>query len=405
MTVHPVIRHVPDAVCGRGTLPLPVLIAATFLSAAGARIMDPLLTIVAHDFQISATTASATIAAFTIGYGANQLLLGLISDRYGKLKVLFGALVGYALAMGACATAGNLSTLTFLRVGAGAAAGGLVPTCLAYIGDWVAYNKRQVVISQVFSGFMIGQILSGPIGGVLGQLLGWQAPFILLSMCSLLVVMWLGFRLQSLPDRQSTDVCSRRQNIRHLLTRSVPRKLLLITLIEGALFAGSFPFIASYLHNTFALSYAACGLVVSCFGIGALLYTQNASWIIPKLGETKLVFVGGMLVIVGFVLASLSDTWLPVLIVELLLGVGYFSLHGVLQTRATELLPEARTIAVSTFIFMLFLGQSLGSLGMSRAIAVIGYRSTFLVYAVGIMMFTAFTAWFVHHTSTKICID
>ncbi len=45
----------------------------------------------------------------------------------------------------------------------------------------------------------------------------------------------------------------------------------------------------------------------------------------------------------------------------LMLGFGYIALHTTLQTRATELVPEARGTAVALFAFFLFLGGALGS--------------------------------------------
>jgi predicted MFS family arabinose efflux permease len=44
-----------------------------------------------------------------------------------------------------------------------------------------------------------------------------------------------------------------------------------------------------------------------------------------------------------------------------MLGFGYIALHTTLQTRATELAPEARGTAVALFAFFLFLGGAIGS--------------------------------------------
>jgi MFS family permease len=112
-----------------------------------------------------------------------------------------------------------------------------------------------------------------------------------------------------------------------------------------------------------------------------LLTEPLLSW----LGETVLVVLGGILVVTGFATAAASPVWHLIVLAELMLGLGYFTLHSVLQTRATELLPEARATAVSGFVFMLFTGQSLGVLMMSGAIAVLGYRLAFAINAVAIV--------------------
>jgi predicted MFS family arabinose efflux permease len=44
-----------------------------------------------------------------------------------------------------------------------------------------------------------------------------------------------------------------------------------------------------------------------------------------------------------------------------MLGLGYIALHTTLQTRATELAPEARGTAIALFALFLFLGGALGA--------------------------------------------
>jgi predicted MFS family arabinose efflux permease len=367
------------------TLPISTLISAAFLSAAGARTIDPLLAILSKSFNESVSTTSMTVVSFTMAYGASQILIGPIGDRYGKLRVLLGALIAYAAAMAACASAGSLFALIVLRVGAGAACGGLVPVCLAYLGDWVPYQNRQIALTHVLSGFIFGQMLGGPVGGVLGQWLGWQSVFLLLSFGGLIGAVHLALRMKAFPDLRSRAWTKHGRDYFLLARQPTARSLLTATLVEGAILAGSFPFIAPFLHDVFGLSYAAAGLVLMCFGLGAFVYVRLANRLVSAFGEMRLVVVGGLFLATGFVLAAASPIWPLVAFAEVLLGLGYVTLHSVLQTRATELLPASRTTAVSSFAFMLFLGQGVGTLAMSGIIAWIGYRNTFSLNAIAIL--------------------
>jgi predicted MFS family arabinose efflux permease len=67
-------------------------------------------------------------------------------------------------------------------------------------------------------------------------------------------------------------------------------------------------------------------------------------------------------------------------------------MHTVLQSRATELMPEARSTAVSIFVFMLFLGQAVGALACGAAIAAWGYRPAFTLLA-GAMVVLGVWLW------------
>lgn len=386
-------------------LPLGLLAAAGFLSSIGARIVDPLLAVLAHDFQTSVAAVSILIAAFTLPYGCNQLVLGPIGDRFGKLRVLLGALTGYALFMGACAFAANLPTLTLLRACAGAASGGLIPTCLAYIGDSVPYEDRQVVLSRFLTGMVLGQSLAGPVGGIFSEFFGWRGAFAALSIGGLVVALALALRLRGLPDQRGTGAAFSRQTYAQLLRNRSAVLLLGVTVIEGILLPGAFPFVAPYLVEHFELSYLAVGLILSCFGVGAFGYTYFARPLLERLREPGLVMAGGLLV-AGTLLAALQlNSWILFIPVPMALGLGYFMLHSVMQTRATELLPDARATAVSLFIFMLFLGQGLGALLMGGAIAIWGYHGAFHLDLAAIVLLTLWLANYMrrrHEPNTEV---
>jgi predicted MFS family arabinose efflux permease len=366
-------------------LPLGLLASAAFLSMAGARVIDPLLPVVAGDFHESIPAVAVLITAFTLPYGLNQLFLGPIGDRYGKLRVLLGALIGYSLATGACAFATDLPMLTLLRACAGAASAGMIPVGLAYIGDAVPYAGRQLAISRFLTGAVLAQIMAGPIGGVFGEYLGWRGLFLVLAALAALVAAVLALRIGRLPDRTNRSARFNLAGFRTLAGARLSRRLLVGALVDGALLGGTFPFVASFLREHHGLPYAGIGLIIACFGLGAWGYTRCAARIIARLGEPGMVLVGGALMALGLALGMLSPAWQVFPAVELMLGMGYMMLHGVLQARATEMLPDSRATAVAAFVSLLFLGQALGALAMGQAIASIGFRAGFLIVSALVM--------------------
>ena len=369
-------------------LPIGLLAAAGFLSSAGARVIDPLLHIIATDFETTVPIVAIVITAFTLPYGLNQLVLGPVGDRFGKLRVILGALLAYSIATASCALAGDLGTLTVLRAFAGASSAGLIPVSMAYIGDSVPYAQRQVTLSRFLTGVMIAQMLAGPIGGLFGDSIGWRGVFLVLAAGALIVAGLLATRISGLPDQRSDRQMFNPGLYMRLLYGRVPRVVLIAALLDGAIMAGSFPFIAPFLHDGFGLSYQRVGLVLACFGLGALIYTQMARRIVPRLGEARMVLLGGLLMTGGLLMGMLSNAALVFVAVELMLGLGFFMLHAVLQARATEMLPDARATAVSSFAAVLFLGQSVGALTMGVLIGAFDYRIAFLVDAAAILVFT-----------------
>jgi len=370
----------------RVAVPFSLLAGASFLSSAGARVVDPLLHVVATDFNVAVGSVSIIVAAFTLPYGLNQILLGPVGDRFGKLRVMFFALLGYAVATAFCALAPSLPFLTLARACAGVASAGLIPVGLAYVADHVPYEGRQVAMARLLNGIVLAQILAGPFGGLFGQYVGWRGVFLLLSACALVVAALLARHLRMFGDARPVAGRFTYSNYALLFHNRMSRLLLLGTMVDGMVFSGTFPFLAPYLRDAFALSYAQVGVLLAFFGLGIFGYTYGARRLIAFLGEKGLVLAGGVVAAAGLAIGMLAGRWEPFILVEPMLGFGYFMLHSVVQARATEMLPTARGTAVSGFAFMLFLGQSIGALLVGAGIAVVGYRTTFWIDAGGVLL-------------------
>ena len=365
------------------SIPLILLAGAGFLSAAGARVIDSLLDVIAHDFQVSVPAVAILLAAFTLPYGLLQLVIGPLADRVGKGKVLTGALLAYSVATAGCALATSLPTLTLLRALSGGASAGLIPVCLAAIADNTPYEERQIRMSRFLTGVVFAQIVAGPVGGAFGEYISWRGVFLLLAAAALTMAGLMAAQLRNLGPAPPTDLSLRSYSA---LLQPGRAALLLLTLLDGVVFTGTAPFIGPFLHERLGLPYAGAGLVLACFGVGTLAYVRTAKWLVPALGERRLVLSGALVAAVGMALAAIAVQPLMFVIVELLLGLGYFMLHSVLQARATEMLPQARGTATSGFAFMLFMGQALGALLCAPGIERLGYRGVFAFDSVAILV-------------------
>ena len=345
--------------------------------------VDSLLDAIARDYNVGIPVVALVLAAFTLPYGLLQLVVGPFADRVGKARVLTGALTAYALTTAGCAFAPDLGTLTVMRAVSGGASAGLIPVCLAYIGDATAYHERQITLSRFLGGVVLAQILAGPIGGAFGQFVSWRGVFILLAGAALLLAGCFTWFLRGEMQIPAGSVGRRSYAA---LMRGRPATLLLLTALDGVVFTGTVPFIAPFLHERFGLSYTTTGLVLACFGLGTLAYIKGARRLLARLGECGLVLAGGIIGGGGMAMAAMAGNALAYIPAEILLGLGYFMLHSVLQARATELMPQARSTATSGFAFMLFMGQAAGALLCARGIDVAGYRAVFGVDAAAILL-------------------
>lgn len=375
---------------------LPLLIAATFAAGCGMRIFDPILPLVAADFGVTVAQMAPVLAGFMLAYGLGQLVIGPLGDALGKLRVLLAAMFLYALTLAASAAAPDLWSMVALRFASGAAAGAVFPLAMAWIGDSVAYAERQATIGRLLTGMVFAQLLAAPVTGIVTEAFGWRAAFLLLAGVSALTGLVLLLRLGRAlapPERRGAATPGLAAYARIWRDRAA-RRLLTATWIDGfVLFGGGFPFVGAYLIQEFGLSPARAGLITAAFSAGAFLYTRQARRFLALLGERGLVLTGGLLLACGYLGLALAPGWWVVLGLMASFGLSFFLFHGVLQARATEVVPEARGTAVGAFAMALFVGQFCGSLVMAQVLAALGYRGTFAVGAALMLGLTLWARW------------
>src|SRR3954471_17390021 len=155
-----------------------VLGMAALMVQADARVIDPLLHVVANDFHITPPAAAILISSYALPCGLFQLLYGPLGDRIGKLRVMAACLALFAFGTFACAFVPNLAIFAVLRFLTGVVAAAVVPMSLSYMGDKFPYETRQIALGRFMSALMMGQIMGSVLGGIFGEYFGWKNIFI-----------------------------------------------------------------------------------------------------------------------------------------------------------------------------------------------------------------------------------
>lgn len=377
---------------GTPRVSLALLGAAAFIVIADARVIDPLLHIIANEFKANVGTTAIIVSAYTIPYGLFQLVYGPLGDRIGKLKVMTGALVAFAIGTAACAFVPNIAILTILRFLTGMVAAAIIPLSLAYIGDHFPYAERQAAIGRYLSALMLGQILGGSIGGVFGDYLSWRDIFLVFGIVSLVIaaVLWRATRRLDEPlQLQDSRGSSGFKPYLQLMKSPATRLIITAVFIEGFFLFGGFAYLGAFLRDRYNLPYIAIGFMLSGFGVGGLIYSASVKWLVSRLGEQGLIFTGGWLVSFGYLAIVMFQNWMLFIPISVLIGMGFYMLHSTLQTRATELAPEARGTAVSLFVFSLFVGQGIGAIALGAIVdSAGGYINCFIIVSVSVALLT-----------------
>ena len=374
---------------------LQLLGLAGFASMASMRICDPMLVVLGQEFQVTTGDASAVVSVFAVVYGVLQLFYGPLGERFGKLRVVSLAVLACALFSAITALSTNLPMLVIMRGFMGAAAAGIIPLSMAWVGDQVPYERRQETLAKLMSATVLGMMSGLWFGGFAADTVGWRGAFVLLAAMFGVAAVLLLRRLRQQAKRQAQfqpqsvpvaapGLWAAFRLTGQLLGMPRVRWVLGVTAAEGALVFGALAFMPTHLHQQFGLSVVAAGSVMMVYGVGGLLYSQMARRWLAWLGERGLVRTGAALVAVGLlVLAWGSGVWLGMLAC-LMTGLGFYMLHNTLQVQATQMAPAARGSAVTLFACSLFFGQSTGVLIMAQSVDMGWLAYAFTVAAVGV---------------------
>lgn len=343
---------------------ITLLSLAAFFSGAALRICDGLIPRLASDFGITPGQAGRVVITFSIAYGLAQLAFGPLGDRYGKARLVCAALFGSAAGALACAFAPDFDALTWLRIVWGLAAAGIIPLAMAWVGDNVPYEQRQVTLARLLMGTLSGMMLGQLAGGLFADsAAGWRGAFLALCAGYTAIALLLLLRLRHIavaPAHPASGRFALAAQLGVVLREPWSRAVLASALAEGIFLLGPLAYLPAFLHQRFGLALSAATALIALYAVGGLLYTAAARHIVRRWGERRMVLAGGVLMGAGFLVWFLSPVaWLAAPI-ALLVGFGTYLYHNTLQTNATQMAPSVRGTSVALFAFCLFFGQAIG---------------------------------------------
>jgi predicted MFS family arabinose efflux permease len=309
--------------------------------------------------------------------------MGAAADLFGKARLMIVCLVllGIANILGALST--SFPLLFASRILAGIGSGGVFPVALGLTSDLVGPEKRQVAIGRTLAGSMTGNLLGASFSGVIGDFLGWRGVLAVLG--GLVVVASIavaaGFRGADLKRPPRTNLSALRHGYRTIFAN--PNALCYgAVFIEGCCVLGLFPYLAAFLVELGEPSLSIAGIVIAGFAVGGLFYTMTVSRFLPRLGVKGMMIAGATLVALQLAAIAFGPSWKIQALCLVLMGWGFYMIHGCMQVFASELSVEARATALSLHSFFFFMGQTVGPIAYGFGILNFGKIPTLLTSAV-----------------------
>src|SRR5204862_797340 len=174
---------------------LLMLVAMTGVAPISLYMLVPSLPVLAATFGSDISIAQMTVSLFMVGIACSQLIMGPLSDKFGRRPVLLAGLGLMVAASVGCSLAQTLPQLIAARFlqALGGASGMVVSR--AIIRDLFDRDRVGAMISLVIAVMMVAQMLSALAGGLLEISFGWRAIFYFITAASLGVAVLIALAL------------------------------------------------------------------------------------------------------------------------------------------------------------------------------------------------------------------
>ncbi len=178
------------------TFGLVVLLGS--MAALGAINTDlylPSLPQVASDLGSTDSAAQLTITVVLVGMALGQLVVGPLSDRYGRRPPVVAGFALFAAASLLCAVAPSLPVLVGLRFlqGLGVSAGAV--TGMAVVRDLFTGPAAARLMSRLVLVIGVAPLFAPTLGGALAGVAGWRAVFVVLALAGVVLLLTVRRRL------------------------------------------------------------------------------------------------------------------------------------------------------------------------------------------------------------------
>ena len=325
----------------------------------GNRLLYPFIPQISDGLKLTIVAFSWLVFIRSI-VGVLAPIFGVLADKYGRRKFMALGLFGEAVSVAGTALAEGWGA-TGPMVLHGLSLAAFLSAQQAYISDQVVYEKRGRALGVVEFAWAGAGILGLPIAGWMIDRFGWQSPFFLLTIISLLTALLVWFKLPPAEQRSFTS----------LSLAEVWQTVLLKPNVLASMGVGGLVFVTVgifitlwgiWLSADFGLEAVGLGFVATVIGVAELIGSGLVSLFIDRIGKRRGSQTGLLLTAALFLLLPLTQTNFA-LAITLLIALGVcleFTIVALLPLYS-EQAPEARATVFSLVAFGISIGAASAS--------------------------------------------
>jgi len=156
----------------------------------------PSVPMLSQVMAVSSQQMQLTLSVFLLAFGLGQLIIGPLSDNFGRKRILLISLLLFTLGSLMCALAVDFSFLLNGRVLQAIGASGSQVIAFAMIRDQYDGKEAKIILTLLRTSGSLSPIISPLLGAFMLTQFNWQANFVFLTAYSIFLLLFAYFFLQ-----------------------------------------------------------------------------------------------------------------------------------------------------------------------------------------------------------------
>lgn len=292
------------------------------LDTTSIAFVAPLL---AAEWGISPAAFTPAFIATSVGAVIGYMACGPLAQRIGFRAVGVGSVILFGLGTALTAAAGDIFSLSVLRLVAAIGLGGALPIAVTAATQVAAPRRKETVAMLVASGLSAGGVLGGVIGGPLMKSFGWTSVFIVGGVLPLLLAPAFGRILAGTEARQRAEApnTGEASPVADLFRNGLSRHTMLLWMFAFLVFCASYAltFWIPTLLTSFGFDPSQVPLGAAAFGAGGLLGALAMMTLVGRWGIRNVLMLAMLLAMASIAVISQAAV-APGMVLPLVAGAG-----------------------------------------------------------------------------------
>ncbi|PAF33451.1 multidrug effflux MFS transporter [Paenibacillus sp. 7516] len=263
---------------------------------------------IAATFNTNASLVQFSLTACLLGLGAGQLLMGPLSDAYGRRTPLMISMAAYIICSLACAYAPNIGLLILFRFTQGFSASAGIVISRAIARDLYSGHELTKFFSLLLLVGNLGPLAAPIAGSGVLSFTTWIGVFISLSVLGVFLWAMTKWRLKETNPPERRVAPNFKLQLRNYGQLLRDRKFVGYMLAQGIMTAGVFAYVAGtpfIYQNIYGVTPTVFAILFASNGISLIIGSQLVGRLAQRISEQTLLLSGLWLALVASIAALL----------------------------------------------------------------------------------------------------